>query len=282
MDSSRWGFRLQGVVGPNLNLSVGHYRTFLDLPALRAVVEPGIPLLTDLDQMAFEVSWQPVQITGGSLNFWEPRTNTVVRAEVAFFWDEPVFIPQENISVLYGPTLPLPGWALDLAAELFGIDVRDLGLDGLPVNPRSGTIPEKSILRYMIGLDKQMWIRPLNRTNMFFVSLQYFGQWIPDYDDRLRQALQLYPSPVNFSVLKETESVFTALASTMYRKGTINPQLALAYDVRGAWLIQPSVNLIREPFRFMIQYSAIQGNFTNFGAFRDRDQITFILTYLLS
>ncbi len=76
--------------------------------------------------------------------------------------------------------------------------------------------------------------------------------------------------------------MFTALASTMYRKGTINPQLALAYDVRGAWLIQPSVNLIREPFRFMIQYSAIQGNFTNFGAFRDRDQITFILTYLLS
>jgi hypothetical protein len=282
MDSSRWGFRLQGVVGPNLNLSVGHYRTFLDLPALRAVVEPGIPLLTSLDQMAFEVSWQPVHITGGSLNYWEPRTNTVVRAEVAFFWDEPVFIPQENISVLYGPTLPLPGWALDLAADLFGIDIRDLGLDGLPVNPRSGTIPEKNILRYMIGLDKQVWIRPLNRTNMFFVSLQYFGQWIPDYDERLRQALQLYPSPVNFAVLKEIESVFTALVSTMYRKGTINPQLALAYDVRGAWLIQPSVNLIREPFRFMIQYSAIQGNFTNFGAFRDRDQITFILTYLLS
>jgi hypothetical protein len=282
MDSSRWGFRLQGVVGPNLNLSVGHYRTFLDLPALRAVVEPGIPLLTSLDQMAFEVSWQPVHITGGSLNYWEPRTNTVVRAEVAFFWDEPVFIPQENISVLYGPTLPLPGWALDLAADLFGIDIRDLGLDGLPVNPRSGTIPEKTILRYMIGLDKQVWIRPLNRTNMFFVSLQYFGQWIPDYDERLRQALQLYPSPVNFAVLKEIESVFTALVSTMYRKGTINPQLALAYDVRGAWLIQPSVNLIREPFRFMIQYSAIQGNFTNFGAFRDRDQITFILTYLLS
>ncbi len=282
MESSRWGFRLQGVAGPNINLSVGHYRSFLDLPALRAVVEPGIPLLTGLDQMAFEVSWQPVHITGGSLNYWEPRTNTVVRAELAWFWDEPVFIPQENASILFGPTLPLPDPVLDLAAEMFGIDLRDLGLDGLPLNPQSGTIPEKGILRFMIGLDKQMWIRPLNKTNMFFVSLQYFGQWIPDYDPRLRQALQLYPSPVNYALLKEVESVFTALVNTMYRKGTVNPQLALAYDVRGAWLIQPSVNLIREPFRFMIQYSAIAGTFTNFGAFRDRDQITFILTYLFS
>jgi hypothetical protein len=282
MDSSRWGFRLQGIVGPNMNLSIGHYRSFLDLPALRAVVEPGIPLLTSLDQLAFEVSWKPVHITGGSLNYWEPRTNTVIRAEVAWFWCEPVLIPEENIPVLFGPTLPLPGWALDLAAELFGIDIRDLGLDGLPLNPQSGTIPEKNILRFMIGLDRQVWVRPLNRTNMFFVSMQYFGQWIPDYDARMRQALQLYPSPVNFAALNEVESVFTALVNTMYRKGTINPQLALAYDVRGAWLIQPSVNLIREPFRFMIQYSAIAGNFTNFGAFRDRDQITFILTYLLN
>jgi hypothetical protein len=281
-DNSRWGFRLQGIVGSNLNLSVGHYRSFLDLPALRAVVTPGIPLLTSLDQLAFEISWPAVHITGGSMNYWESRTNTVIRAEVAWFWDEPVFIPETNVPSLFGPTLPLPDLALDFAAELFGIDIRDLGLNGLPVNPQSGTIPEKNILRYMIGLDKQMWIRPLNRTNMFFVSLQYFGQWVPDYDKRMRQALQLYPSPVDFAGLRENEHVFTALVNTMYRKGTLNPQIALAYDVRGAWLVQPQVNFIREPFRLMIQYSAIAGQFTNFGAFRDRDQITFILTYLLS
>jgi len=281
MDSSRWGFRLQGMAG-SMNLAVAHYRTYLDLPALRAVIEPGIPLLTSLDQMAFEVSYHPVHITGGSLNYWEPRTNTVIRGEVAWFWNEPVFIPEENISVLYGPTLPLPDPVLDLAAVLFGIDIRDLGLNGLPLNPESGTIPEKNILRFMIGLDRQMWIRSLNKTNMFFVSLQYFGQWVPDYDDRMKQPLQLHPNPVDFAGLRELESTFTFLMSTMYRKGTLNPQIALAYDVRGAWLIQPSLNYIREPFRFMMQYSAIEGQFTSFGAFRDRDQITFILTYLLN
>jgi hypothetical protein len=52
--------------------------------------------------------------------------------------------------------------------------------------------------------------------------------------------------------------------------------------VRGAWLIQPSVSLIFEPFRFAVQYSAIEGAFTNFGAFRDRDQISFVFSYLLN
>jgi hypothetical protein len=44
----------------------------------------------------------------------------------------------------------------------------------------------------------------------------------------------------------------------------------------------PSLNYIFEPFRFMIQYSAVAGSFTNFGFFRDRDQITFIFSYLLN
>jgi hypothetical protein len=205
----------------------------------------------------------------------------VFRGEVGWFWDEPVLIPEENLSILYDPVLPLPDSLLDMATELFGLDVRDLGLNGLPLNPQSGTIPTKDILRFMIGLDKQIWIRPVNPTSMFFLSLQYFGQWVPDFDKRMRQGLALYPKPVDFAALRETEHVFTGVLNTMYKEGTIVPQFALAYDVRGAWLIQPSVNYIFEPFRLMFQYSIIEGSFTNFGAFRDRDQITLILTYLL-
>ncbi len=47
-------------------------------------------------------------------------------------------------------------------------------------------------------------------------------------------------------------------------------------------MFQPSVNYIFEPFRVMIQYSGIVGNMAGFGAFRDRDQITFIFSYLLN
>jgi hypothetical protein len=117
---------------------------------------------------------------------------------------------------------------------------------------------------------------------MFFLSMQYFAAWIPDYDDRLRQQAPIYPDLLVFPKLKEYENSMTAILSTNYMKGNLIPQLALAYDPRGAWLMQPQVNYIRGPFRFLLQYSAIEGNFTNFGLFRDRDQISFILTYLLS
>jgi hypothetical protein len=58
--------------------------------------------------------------------------------------------------------------------------------------------------------------------------------------------------------------------------------MAMAYDLRGAWLLLPSINFIREPFRFGLQYAAIVGNYTGFGLFRDRDQISLTLTYLLN
>jgi len=289
MASSRWGVRLQGMVGPNLNWSVAHYKTYLDQPALRSVVDQsklmqvgGNALLTSLDALLLEGSFPSVQVTGGSLSFFESFTNTVFRGEVAWFWDEPVFIPEESLSTFWGPTVSLPPAVLDLAAEILGVDVRDLGLDGLPLNPQNGQIPKKDILRFMIGFDKQLWIRPLNRKSMFMLSMQYFGQWVSDYDDRMAQPAPIYPDLLVFPGLKEYENSITAILNTNYMKGNLNPQLALAYDLRGAWLVQPQVNFIRGPFRFMVQYSAIVGNFTNFGLFRDRDQISFILTYLLS
>jgi hypothetical protein len=282
VSNSRWGVRLQGMLGTNVNFSVAHYKTFQDTQTLRSVVVQDVPVLTDLNDMILEVAYSDVQVTGGSVSFWESHTDVIVRSEVALFWDEAVFIQEENLATLYGPTLALPPPLMDLAAQVLGIDLRDLGLDGLPLDPQSGGIPKKNILRFLVGLDKQMWIRRLNETNTFFLSMQYFGQWIPDYDERMAQSVPIYPDLIVFPEVKETEHIFTMVLSTMYRKGTIIPQMAVAYDVRGAWLVQPSVNLIREPFRFMLQYSAIEGNFTSFGVFRDRDQISFIFTYLLN
>ena len=105
---------------------------------------------------------------------------------------------------------------------------------------------------------------------------------MPDYDARMRQAVPMYPDPTEFPAVREVEGTITMLMNSMYMSGKIMPQMVLGYDVRGAWLIQPSVNVIQEPFRFMIQYSAIAGNFTGFGLFRDRDQISFIFSYLLN
>jgi hypothetical protein len=254
MSNSRWGVRVMGLVEENFNVSVGHYRSYLDIPALRLGVGES-----PLDAWT-EICFPDVQVTGGSLSFWEQRTDVIVRTEVAWFWDEPVFIPDINT-----PVVPLP-----------------IPIPGIPGLPANGEIPKKDMLKWVVGLDKNVWIRPLNHKRTFMVSLQYFGTWVQDFDDRMRVPLALYPDATNFTAAKEFDGTFTFLVNTDYYGGDIIPQMVAAYDARGVWMFQPSLNCIFEPFRFMIQYSGILGNMASFGAFRDRDQITFILSYLLN
>lgn len=290
MANCRWGFRILGLPGPNWSVAVGHYQSFPDIPALRAVVDPkrlsppvarGHRLLTDVEALRMEASWPTVRITGASSSYWQPHIDAVLRCEIAWFHDEPVFIPRKNLNVLYGPVLPLPPEILDLASELYGIDIRSLGLAGIPVDPVSGTIPKRDVLRFMAGFDKQLWIRPLNPSGTFFLTLQYFGQWIPHHDAEMRQALSLYPLPTDFTVQRAAEHTVTGAMQSTWWHGRVTPQMAFAWDPRGAWLVQPSVTLARDPFRLGLQYSSILGAFTSFGAFRDRDQVTVSLTWLL-
>lgn len=239
-NGSRFGFRLQGVLAGNYNLSIAHYRSYRDTPAARLVLDPG-----PVQELVYEAQ----HVTGGSLSFWQPHTNAIIRTEVAWFWDEPVFIPEENAPLLAG--------------------VFD-----------SGKIPRKNVLRYVFGVDYKLWIRPLNSRQMFSLSAQYFGQWITGYDERQRQPLPEPPDPTNLADIKEYEQTMTLIVNTTYRNGTVVPQVVAAYDPRGVWMVQPSVNFIREPVRFMVQYSMISGQFTNFGFFRDRDQLSLILSLL--
>lgn len=252
--SSRWGVRLMGVLADDWTLSVAHYRSYLDIPAVRLRVGE-----TPIDAWS-EICFPSVEVTGGSLSFWEEHTDVIVRVEAAWFWSEPVFIPSINT-----PIEPLP--------------IFIPGIPGLPVN---GEIPKKDVLKWAVGLDKNVWVRMLNPKRTFTVSVQYFGSWIQGYDKRMRVPLALYPEPTDFTAAKEFDGIFTLVVNTDYHGGDIIPQMAVAYDARGVWMFQPSVNCIFEPFRFMVQYSGIAGNMAGFGAFRDRDQISFSVSWLLN
>ena len=150
----------------------------------------------------------------------------------------------------------------------------------------------------MIGFDKQIWLRKLNNSSMFFTSFQYFGQWVQNHqDDMVFPTIipdkfvantvnsitgEPVPDMTEITHIKKTEHIFTAIINTNYKKGSITPQLAAAYDLRGVWLLIPSINYIHEPFRFGVQYAGIVGNYASFGVFRDRDQIAFTVAYLLN
>jgi hypothetical protein len=257
MSNSRWGGRLQAMLFDSVNLSVGHYKSFMDSPSTVLNEEDTGGLLPNY---WLEAYYDDVQVTGGTMNWWESHLDVVVRAEAAWFWEESVFIPEVNAPLV--PTgLPIPG------------------LEALPTQ---GAKSEKDILRWMIGFDKSVWIRKLNKTQTFFVSMQYFGQYIVNYDPRIKQPVNIYPDPNEYASVKEVETTFTFLATTSYMSGRLVPQIVVVYDARGAWMFQPQINFLQEPFRFLIQYSGIYGSFTNFGFFRDRDQISFVVSYLLN
>jgi hypothetical protein len=286
-------------LGADLNCSIAHYQSFLDLPTTYFVLtEPVNGPLLDFSLLRINGDFPTLQVTGGSMTYWESVTNIVFRGEIAQFWDEPLFELSQNGRLLSTDYIPLPDPALDALAVFAGQDVRSFGIFGIPWNPQTGNIAKRDILRWMIGFDKQIWVRQLNKESMFFTSFQYFGQWIQNFqsDTIIPAAIPDYfvPNTINnitgdripdythFPHVKETEHIFTALISTNYLKGSLTPQMAAAYDLRGVWLLIPSINYIREPFRFGIQYAGIVGNYTSFGLFRDRDQIAFTFAYLLN
>ena len=298
MENSRWGARIQGMLGADMTVSAAYYRTFLDSPTTHFVLtEPVEGPLLDTSLLRIDGDYPYFEVLGASMNWWESMLDVVFRAEIAHFFGEPVFIQGINDAPLHAPVLPLPWPVLDILSTL-GSDVRSAGLYGLPISPESGPIPKLDVLRWMIGFDKQLWIRALNPVNMFFTSFQYFGQWYyKDYDPGLIIPVpvpdlflarpneltgQPIPDMTQFPHIKEVGTTFTGMINTMYMKGTLIPQFAFAYDTTGAWLFLPSIQYIKEPFRFGLQYAGIVGQFNSFGLFRDRDQITFTLTYLLN
>jgi hypothetical protein len=299
MSNSRWGGRLQWLFGPDMNCSIAHYKSFLDLPTTYFVLrEPVEGPLLDFSNLIINGDYPEVQVTGGSMTYWESLTNIVFRGEIAQFWDEALFEISQNGRPLLADYAPLPGPVLDAIAGFAGEDPRSFGFFGVPLSPQSGNMAKRDILRWMIGLDKQLWVRPLNKESMFFTSFQYFGQWIQDHrNDTIMPVVipdKFVPNTVNsitgepvpsyqdFPHIQSTEHILTALVNTNYMKGSITPQMAAAYDLSGVWLLLPSINYIREPFRFGIQYAGIVGQYTSFGLFRDRDQIAVTFAYLLN
>jgi hypothetical protein len=255
-DNSRFGLRLQGVLFDNINLSLAGYRTFLDDPTPRMVVYRQFqpPVIPPILAIELNRSENKVWIFGGSLNMHEKHIDTVIRSEVAYFNDVPVFIPRINI--------PDPDMSLGFPQFL------------------TGEIPKRDEIRFSVGLDKDVWIRALNKKNTFLVSLQYFGQYIRRYDQDISAAVPRFPNSTDFVSIKRYEQTITLLMRTTYMNGNLTPQFVAAYDPRGAVLLMPSIQYQWDPFRINLQYATIQGKFTGMGFFRDRDQVSLSLSWL--
>lgn len=265
LSNSRGGGRVLGTLLNTVTFSLGHYVTFNDVPSARLEVRALAPV----PDTPFLVEFYQQQVTGASATFALPfDPYSIVRTEFAHFWDERVFIPGENANT----------------ANL----VQDfIASGGTPVR---GALPTRNVLRWMIGLDRNIWIRWLNPTNTFAFSAQYFHTNIFDFDRSIA-----YPAvssvefpaaglPVANAVPRKNDEFFlTYFISTLYRHGTIIPQVFGGYDTRGVHAVVPSLTYqLGTNVQLSLKYAVITGTFANLGFFRDRDQLLLRVQYNLS
>ena len=290
---TRGGFRVTARVG-ELTLSAAHYYTFLDAPEVRIVTpqkNPPISLAAFkqavnagqaaqfiVDHFQANVLYPKIAISGLTASFPVPKWYAIIRSEAAVFWDEP-FFKNYSATHLLGPVLSggriTPGY-------------RQVGVDptGSPLLTYENDIAHSHVVRWVLGIDINRYIRALNPQQSFIISGQMFGTHIVDFNDTSLASVGPYgfghfaipvsePDRQNQSLVNIDQHQFmnTLSISTSFRSGVIKPQLVFFYDWQGSWLVQPGVTLTRDPFRLTLQYNYLDGQYNGMGLLRDRDNL---------
>ena len=289
---ARGGGRLVGVWGEFM-FSLAHYTTYLDTPMLRIVTPTNRPIGLGAFEAAVQADetarfladhfqahalYPKVQISGGTLTFGLPRLSSIIRSEFAYFHDEPFFHNFASDQIL-GPALTgdiTPGY-------------QQVGTDGTGqslVRYRSKT-SRSDVVRWSLGVDMTRYISVLNPDQSFLISSQIFGRHILDFNDtpvpNVSDSFGFghFAAPVQdpnrdnntFVNIDQHQLIQTLLISTAYLSGAVESQLIFLYDWQGAWLVQPEITFVRDPFRLSVQYNYLDGQYNGIGFLRDRDNV---------
>jgi hypothetical protein len=151
-------------------------------------------------------------------------------------------------------------------------------------------VPKANFLRWEIGFDRFFFLRALNPTNSFTLVTALVGSYNLDETDKkdFRFNGQRKPghegtSPNDFVQLKKVEAFGQAALQTNYMHGRLTPMMTLILHSRGTYAVLPSLQYrFTDWLLFDLKYIHIGGAYQSFGFFRDREQISFRMTYQLN
>jgi hypothetical protein len=255
-----------------------------------------------------------VQVTGASLTFPVTRFYSIVRSEAAYFQGEPMNRQGRGSSFDSlcpdGPNCPAGG-NLRLRREHNaegGLNpfVYPRFLDLPRTGHLDGRVLRRDTFNFAVGFDVNRFIRWLNPAQTFLISTQFFYKHVFDSPGDLVLPVPFRNIPVDSRViligtncgnppengrpcrlqprlfhLADDRFLQTLLVTTSYYSGRIIPSYGMFYDWQGAMVFQPGVTYIRDPFRFITDYTRVEGAPTGmFGTVRDRDNVRFQIEFV--
>ncbi len=299
LTSDRYGVKL-GLMFKGLDLSFAYIRTFsdvpvanLDLAAFQPVVlnrahfqtfprPPG--LLSALDwvlghqKLRVLLDIEPVDVYGGSFNYYWGLIDTVLRGEVAFYKNVPKMTAGSVTEMANGlaQKISIPG--LGTLAPI--VPLLPSSLTSLVLPFSIGNVATFDVLKYGVGLDKFMKIPPLNREDFMFL-LEYVGTWTLGY--KKNTILIPWYEP-NDDVMYEPEfsNTFVLITNTNYLNGNLNPRLVTMFELESrALTLIPSAMYEWRSFQFEASYFfTVSHNYKgNLGMLETRDEVSFSITY---
>jgi hypothetical protein len=262
-----------------------------------------------------------VPITGASLTFPLESFYSVVRSEAAYFQGEPMNRQgRGNSADTLCPSPFCPDGAAGVRRlrqqnnTEGGLDpfIYPRFLDVTRQRPLWGKVLQRDTFNYALGLDVNRFIHWLNPHQTFFITTQFFYKHVFDSPGDLVLPVPFRSISVDktFPIigtqgrigigckvkggrtvpcllrprllhLDDDRFLHTLLVTTSYYGGRIIPSYGMFYDWQGAFVFQPGVTYVRDPFRFITDYTRIQAAPTGqFGAVRDRDNVRFQIEFV--
>lgn len=246
-------------------------------------VPPGVTLIPPNYGLLvnYEEYYARMKIVGFTLNHdikeltWR-ASSPVLRVEALYEFNKP-FNNNGKSWNTNAINAELPGTPVTLAGDW----------SGLPgTNPKNGIV-YKDQIRYVIGLDWQLWCKLLNPQKTFFNSFQFAHFITLDMaDDHLLNAPFFYTQnfKVNPWAIPANQFFFSYLLSSEYDHGRILPLALFVEDLEShaQWLKVKCAFAYGDHWRPEIGFYYINGNSStgkSFGLFKEDDQFYFKIKY---
>jgi hypothetical protein len=267
--------------------TLASYQTMFDVPGVqfKGAVPTDNGYLAGVSAVNAVQTYPLVWVNGASMTTALPSLRSVLRAEVAYFKDEPLFL---------GPTagtIPGKGVTAQFAT----------GFLGPVVAGQLDTLSRQDTFNMAMGWDLNQLIRPINPNQTFFISTQFFFRHIfdyvsPDPNCTTRCVAQSLPVPEpnnstrTIPVVQDT-FLHTLAISTTYNVAApftntniqVSPGFNMFYDWQGMFLFQPGVRFVRDPWRLILDYTTINSGVYRYqiGLVRDRSNVRAQIEYVL-